>query len=66
MRRRPSPRSKNLEEKAKAEESLQQANTGKEAALLKLEELFNHNTEFHQSCNFVTKNLKIRQTARDE
>jgi len=55
-----------VEEKAKAEENLQQAITDKEAALLELEELSNYNAELHQSCDFVMKNFEIRQTARDE
>merc|ERR1740117_1350609 len=42
-----------VEERAKAEENLQQAITDKEAALLELEELSNYNAE-------------LRQTARDE
>merc|ERR1712066_253593 len=54
------------EEKAKAETDLTQANTGKEAALLELEQLSNYNAELHQSCDFVMKNFEIRQTARDE
>ena len=54
------------EEKAKAETDLTQANAEKEAALLELEQLSNYNAELHQSCDFVTKNFEIRQTARDE
>merc|ERR1719247_1316468 len=54
------------EEKAKAEENLQQAITDKEAALLELEELSNYNAELHQNCDFIMKNFEIRQTARDE
>jgi len=54
------------EEKAKAEKDLTQANEDKEAALLELEQLSNYNAELHQSCDFVTKNFEIRQTARDE
>jgi len=54
------------EERAKAEENLQQAITDKEAALLELEELSNYNAELHQNCDFVMKNFEIRQTARDE
>jgi len=55
-----------VEEKAKAEENLQQAITDKEAALLELEELSNYNAELHQNCDFIMKNFEIRQTARDE
>jgi len=54
------------EEKAKSEKNLTQANEDKEAALLELEQLSNYNAELHQSCDFVTKNFEIRQTARDE
>merc|ERR1712170_171368 len=54
------------EEKAKAETDLTQANEGKEAVLLELEQLSNYNAELHQSCDFVMKNFEIRQTARDE
>merc|ERR1719223_936003 len=54
------------EEKAKAETDLTQAQQDKEAVLLELEQLSNYNAELHQSCDFVTKNFEIRQTARDE
>jgi len=54
------------EEKAKSEKNLTQANEDKEAALLELEQLSNYNAELHQSCDFITKNFEIRQTARDE
>jgi len=54
------------EEKAKSEKDLTQANEDKEATLLELEQLSNYNAELHQSCDFVTKNFEIRQTARDE
>ena len=54
------------EERAKAEENLQQAITDKEAALLELEELSNYNAELHQNCDFIMKNFEIRQIARDE
>merc|ERR1719439_411915 len=54
------------EEKAKAETDLTQANEDKESVLLELEQLSNYNAELHQSCDFVMKNFKIRQTARDE
>merc|ERR1719393_1057046 len=54
------------EEKAKAEKDLTQANEDKEATLLELEQLSNYNAELHQSCDFITKNFEIRQTARDE
>jgi len=54
------------EEKTKAKENFQQAIADKEAALLELEELSNHNAELHQNCDFVSKNFEIRQTACDE
>merc|ERR1712032_465096 len=31
-----------------------------------LEELSNYNAELHKSCDFITKNFDLRQTARDE
>merc|ERR550537_1808083 len=55
-----------VEEKAKAEEDLNQATQDKENALLELEQLSNYNAELHQSCDFIMKNFEIRQTARDE
>merc|ERR1719329_573712 len=55
-----------VEEKAKAEEDLNQATQDKENALLELEQLSNYNGELHQSCDFIMKNFEIRQTARDE
>jgi len=54
------------EEKAKAEVSFTEATEAKENALLELEQLSNYNAELHQSCDFITKNFEIRQTARDE
>jgi hypothetical protein len=54
------------EERAKAEENLNQAVQDKEAALLELEQLSNYNAELHSSCDFIMKNFEIRQTARDE
>jgi len=54
------------EVKAKAEGDLVQAQTEKDAVMLELEQLSNYNAELHQSCDFVTKNFEIRQTARDE
>ena len=55
-----------VEERAKAEEDLNQATQDKENALLELEQLSNYNGELHQSCDFIMKNFEIRQTARDE
>jgi len=55
-----------VEEKAKAEEDLNQATQDKENALLELEQLSNYNGELHASCDFIMKNFEIRQTARDE
>jgi len=54
------------EERAKAEENLNQATQDKENALLELEQLSNYNAELHSSCDFIMKNFEIRQTARDE
>jgi len=54
------------EERAKAQEDLNQAVQDKEAALLELEQLSNYNAELHGSCDFIMKNFEIRQTARDE
>jgi DNA repair exonuclease SbcCD ATPase subunit len=54
------------EEKAKAEADLVEANKHKDATMLELEQLSNYNAELHQSCDFITKNFEIRQTARDE
>jgi len=54
------------EEKAKAEGDLVQAQAEKESVMLELEQLSNYNAQLHQSCDFVTKNFEIRQTARDE
>jgi len=54
------------EQKAKAEQDLVQAQEEKEAVMLELEQLSNYNAQLHQSCDFVTKNFEIRQTARDE
>merc|ERR1740127_53873 len=55
-----------VEEKAKAEEDLNQATQDKENALLELEQLSNYNAELHSSCDFIMNNFEIRQTARDE
>ena len=55
-----------VEERAKAEEDLNQATQDKENALLELEQLSNYNGELHQSCDFIMKNFEIRQTGRDE
>merc|ERR1719181_2256231 len=55
-----------VEERAKAEEDLNQATQDKENALLELEQLSNYNGELHSSCDFIMKNFEIRQTARDE
>merc|ERR1719393_599378 len=53
------------EEKAKAEADLVDAQESKEAVILELEQLSNYKAQLHQSCDFVTKNFEIRQTARD-
>merc|ERR1719422_866915 len=52
--------------KAKAESDLVETKEAKEAVMLELEQLSNHNAELHQSCDFVMKNFDVRQTARDE
>merc|ERR1719463_323740 len=54
------------EEKAKAEGELVETKEAKEAVMLELEQLSNHDAELHQSCDFILKNFEIRQTARDE
>merc|ERR1711865_262896 len=54
------------ETKAKAEADLVEAKENKEAVMLELEQLSNYKAELHSSCDFVTKNFEIRQTARDE
>merc|ERR1719420_2761559 len=54
------------EEKAKAEGDLVDAQEAKEAVMLELEQLSNYKAQLHASCDFVTKNFEIRQTARDE
>jgi chromosome segregation ATPase len=54
------------ESKAKAEADLVEAKENKEAVMLELEQLANYKAELHSSCDFVTKNFEIRQTARDE
>jgi len=54
------------EVKAKAEGDLVQAQAEKEGVMLELEQLSNYNAQLHQSCDFVTKNFELRQTARDE
>jgi len=55
-----------VEERAKAEEDLNQAVQDKENALLELEQLSNYNAELHSSCDFIIKNFEIRQTGRDD
>merc|ERR1719217_383754 len=54
------------ETKAKAESELVATKESKEATMLELEQLSNYNAQLHQSCDFVTKNFELRQTARDE
>merc|ERR1719230_1964220 len=51
------------EVKAKAEITLVK---DKESVMVELQQLSNYNAELHGSCDFVTKNFEIRQTARDE
>merc|ERR1711865_15292 len=52
--------------KAKSEISLVKAKENKESTMVELEQLSNYNAELHSSCDFVTKNFELRQTARDE
>merc|ERR1719229_848323 len=54
------------ETKAKTEADLVTTKESKEATMLELEQLSNYNAQLHQSCDFVTKNFELRQTARDE
>merc|ERR1711957_392782 len=54
------------ETKAKAEADLVQAKEEKESTMVELEQLSNYNAELHSSCDFITKNFDLRQTARDE
>merc|ERR1712039_695129 len=54
------------EVKAKSEGALVKAKEGKESVMVELQQLSNYNAELHGSCDFVTKNFEIRQTARDE
>merc|ERR1719352_1557661 len=54
------------ETKAKAEADLVATKESKEATMLELEQLSNYNAQLHESCDFVTKNFELRQTARDE
>ena len=54
------------EVKAKKEVTLVEAKEEKESVMLELEQLSNYNAELHSSCDFITKNFELRQTARDE
>merc|ERR1719378_1713775 len=54
------------EVKATSEGALVKAKEGKESVMVELQQLSNYNAELHGSCDFVTKNFEIRQTARDE
>jgi len=54
------------ENKANAEIAHVKAKDGKESTLVELQQLSNYNSELHGSCDFVTKNFELRQTARDE
>jgi len=54
------------ETKAKAEADLVETKEKKESVMVELEQLSNYNAELHQSCDFITKNFDLRQTARDE
>jgi len=54
------------ESKAKAEGDLVETKEKKESVMVELEQLSNYNAELHSSCDFITKNFDLRQTARDE
>merc|ERR1719389_1246947 len=54
------------EVKATSEGALVKNKEGKESVMVELQQLSNYNAELHGSCDFVTKNFEIRQTARDE
>jgi len=54
------------ETKAQTEADLVSTKESKEATMLELEQLSNYNAQLHQSCDFVTQNFELRQTARDE
>merc|ERR1711879_547038 len=54
------------ETKAQTEADLVTTKESKEAVMLELQQLSNYNAQLHQSCDFVTKNFELRQTARDE
>lgn len=47
-----------IEEKAKAEDNLVQAQEETESIVLELEQISNYNAQLHQSCDLVTKNSK--------
>jgi uncharacterized small protein (DUF1192 family) len=52
--------------KGQTEKSLVQTNSEKDSVVLELEQLSNFNAQLHTSCDFITKNFDVRQTARDE
>lgn len=54
------------EVKAKSEGERVKAKEGKESTMVELQQLSNYNAELHGSCDFITTNFEIRQTARDE
>jgi hypothetical protein len=54
------------EVKAKQEAELVETKEEKESVMVELEQLSNYNAELHSSCDFITKNFDLRQTARDE
>merc|ERR1719163_844533 len=54
------------EEKAKTEADNVEAKESKDNAVKDLQQLADYNAELHASCDFITKNFDVRQTARSE
>lgn len=54
------------EEKAKAEEDLNQATMDRDNSMLLLEQLSNRKATLHQSCDFILNNFDLRQGSRTE
>jgi len=54
------------EEKSKAEAESVSTKEQRDSILTELEQMSNENAQLHQSCDFITKNFEVRQTARDE
>jgi len=53
-------------DKAKKDAELVENNKNEDNAVLELEQLASANAALHSSCDFVTKNFEIRQSARDD